>query len=83
MQSGINFVIQPTPRMESANGQRQLLCESCGASFGCCPAPNAGCWCASVNIPDAARADLKSKFGDCICPECLAKFAQKEPKAQA
>src|SRR4029453_6681664 len=83
MQNWNPFLIQPFPYMESANGQRQLVCESCGASFGCCPAPQAGCWCADVNVSDNARADLKARFGDCICPDCLAKYAQKEPTARA
>ena len=77
------FVIKPNPHMESQNGQRQLVCESCGATFGCCPVPNSGCWCADVAISDAARAELKTKFAECICPACLTKYAQKEPTAQA
>jgi len=69
--------------MESNNAQRQLVCESCGASFGCCAERIASCWCANVNIPDAVRADLKAKFSECICPECLAKYTQQEPAPQA
>jgi len=76
------LVIKPNPHMESQNVQRQLVCESCGATFGCCPVPNSGCWCADVPISDAALAELKTKFGECICPACLAKYAQKEPAAQ-
>jgi hypothetical protein len=76
-------MIQPNPHMEAKDGQRQLICESCGASFGCCPVPNSGCWCASVVISDDTRADLQTKFSECICPACLAKYAQKEPAARA
>ena len=68
--------------MESKDGERQLICESCGASFGCYPAAEGGCWCGSVIIPEGRREDLKAKFADCICPACLAKF-EKEPSAQA
>jgi hypothetical protein len=63
--------------MESSDGQRQLICESCGASFSCYPWPGSNCWCGSVTISGEALADLKAKFGQCICPECLAKYAQK------
>src|SRR4030095_6129456 len=77
------FVVQPTSHMESANGQRQVICESCGASFGCCPVPVAGCSCVGVNMSDAARDEVKSKCAECICSDCLAKHAQKERTAPA
>jgi hypothetical protein len=64
--------------MESNNTQRQLVCESCGASFGCYPAPEGGCWCREVKVSDEQLGDLRSKFGDCICPDCLASFISKE-----
>lgn len=69
--------------METNNAQRELICEACGASFGCYPAPEGGCWCAEVQVPDEARKDVRAKFGDCICPACLVKFAHKEASPKA
>ena len=67
--------------METNNTQRQLVCESCGSSFGCYPAPEGGCWCREVKVTDEQRGELRTKFGDCICPDCLANFIARE-KAQ-
>ncbi|HET9217715.1 MAG TPA: cysteine-rich CWC family protein [Terriglobia bacterium] len=69
--------------MECANGQRQLNCEACGASFSCCPEPVANCWCASVTIPDSVRAALKATFTECLCPACLATYALKPSSPHA
>jgi hypothetical protein len=36
-----------------------------------------------VAVSDAALAELKTKFAECICPACLSKYTQKEPAGQA
>jgi hypothetical protein len=68
--------------METNNG-RQTVCQACGTTFGCCADRIETCWCSTVQVSDEAREEIKKKFSDCICPACLAKFAQKEatPKA--
>lgn len=53
------------------------LCESCGETFGC-GANLDGCWCVDVAIPPVAADDLKSKFNDCLCPQCLASLAETD-----
>jgi Cysteine-rich CWC len=63
--------------MGTTEGQRQVICESCGATFGCCPVPKGGCWCADIGISNAALEELKAKFTECICPECLVKHARE------
>ena len=68
--------------MENDSGQRQMICQSCGAPFGCCAERIASCWCSTVEISDDTRAEIRKKFADCICPACLAKFAMKETAAK-
>jgi hypothetical protein len=50
------------------------ICERCGNEF-ICGATISGCWCMKVDLTDDARAELKSKFNDCLCQNCLEKYA--------
>jgi hypothetical protein len=50
------------------------VCESCGKSFGC-GAKLDGCWCSELTLPERVTLEIKGKFGDCLCPECLIIFA--------
>jgi len=59
----------------SENYKEPILCEACGADFTC-GASDKGCWCMNVELNDEARAELKSKFNDCLCPDCLEKLAK-------
>lgn len=65
-----SFISQPVAREPS-------VCESCGAEFGC-GATLAGCWCVEIKLSDETRAELRSRFGDCLCPACLERFASEE-----
>jgi len=58
-------------RAASESGPTQKVCEACGQTFGCA-APQRGCWCEGVKLSDATRAELKARYSDCLCPECLA-----------
>lgn len=49
------------------------VCEACGEEF-ICGATLAGCWCMKVTLSDEIRKDLKSKFNDCLCQNCLEKY---------
>jgi hypothetical protein len=49
------------------------VCESCGNEFRC-GATIRGCWCTEVKLTDEVRTDLRSKFNDCLCRECLEKL---------
>jgi hypothetical protein len=55
------------------------VCESCSNKFGC-GANLDGCWCAELTISDDAAAELKEKFDDCLCPDCLARFEKAVPR---
>jgi len=50
------------------------VCESCGNEF-ICGATIRGCWCTEVKLGTEARADLRSKFTNCLCRACLEKHA--------
>ena len=52
----------------------ELRCERCGAAFGC-GAGTGSCWCAQVELDDAARAALALSYEGCLCPDCLAAAA--------
>jgi len=56
---------------------RQRVCESCGIDFSC-GASLLGCWCSEVSLTEETRAELKSRFKDCLCSDCLNKFAAKD-----
>jgi hypothetical protein len=47
-------------------------CESCGEDFTC-GASLKGCWCFNKSLTDETRENLKSKFTDCLCENCLDK----------
>ena len=55
-------------------GRGAEVCESCGAEFTC-GASLAGCWCSGVELGDAARAELRSRFRRCLCRACLESYA--------
>ena len=51
-------------------------CEACGGEFTC-GASVGGCWCAKVEVNDAARAHLRAKFSGCVCRACLDKAQEQ------
>ena len=53
-------------------------CESCGEPF-VCGASLKGCWCAEVELTETTRRQLKSKFTDCVCRNCLEKAEHRSP----
>jgi hypothetical protein len=53
----------------------ELRCERCGAAFDC-GAGTGSCWCAELELSDAARARVAGEFDGCLCPACLAEAAQ-------
>jgi iron complex transport system substrate-binding protein len=50
-------------------------CESCGERFVCC---GNGCGCGKVALSPAALRELQRQYGDCFCPKCLNKRAERE-----
>jgi hypothetical protein len=60
--------------------ERHATCESCGGPFAC-ELSLAGCWCGKVDLTSAARAQLRAKFQNCLCPTCLKGYAGPGPSA--
>ena len=51
-------------------GGRDVKCEACGKDF-VCGVSLKGCWCSEIKLDDQTRAELRSKYKDCLCKECL------------
>ena len=62
---------------QSQLAARLEACEACGTEFGC-GANLAGCWCSEVKLADDALANLRERYGHCLCRACLEKIAESE-----
>ncbi len=64
---------QQTPENPSsaATAPKQKVCEKCGAKFDCY-SPWGPCWCEEVKLKPEALANLRARYDDCLCPNCLA-----------
>jgi hypothetical protein len=58
------------------SGKRDLICEACGKEFSC-GASLKGCWCSEVKLTDQQRNELRSRYSDCLCGDCLKKVADE------
>lgn len=58
-----------SPRLAGA-----VACEACGKDFSC-GASLRGCWCSEVELSDETRAELKARYRDCLCRECLERLS--------
>jgi hypothetical protein len=54
-----------------------LQCESCGQPFSCGLSLK-GCWCSEVSLTAETRVELRERFKDCLCRDCLEKFCTNE-----
>ena len=61
------------------SGGRDLKCESCGKDFVCGMSLK-GCWCAEIKLDEEIRSDLRSKYKECLCRECLENLSRFEVK---
>jgi len=50
-------------------------CQKCGATFTC--DGDNDCWCEKVDILKKEMIQLMEKYTDCLCPQCLSKYAEK------
>ena len=53
---------------------RQRVCEACGNEFSC-GASLRGCWCGEIELSDETRAEMRSKYQDCLCRDCLSSMS--------
>ncbi len=52
-------------------------CPLCGKQFGCAQG-QPGCWCEDVVLRRETLGEIRAAADGCICPACLATFADKE-----
>lgn len=69
--------LQKLSGLISKKYKESSTCESCGDEFTC-GATLKGCWCFSVKISEDSRKELKSKFKNCLCQNCLKKISQQK-----
>ena len=50
-------------------------CEACGGHF-VCGASIKGCWCLQIRLSPEVRQRLRECYKECLCPDCLRKFAE-------
>lgn len=53
------------------------VCQSCGEEF-VCGATLKGCWCMEIDLSEKVRQNLKTQFLNCLCRNCLEKYAAEE-----
>lgn len=66
--------VKKTLGLISEKYKEPSTCESCGNDFTC-GATIKGCWCMNVKLTDENREELKSKFKNCLCQNCLEKLS--------
>jgi len=54
----------------STRWREPSTCEACGNQFTC-GATLTGCWCSEIKLSDEQRAELKGRYRNCLCRECL------------
>ena len=52
-------------------------CSKCGSSFTCTN-ETAGCWCENLQLSTQTLQFLKDSYENCLCPDCLKHYEQKE-----
>ena len=55
---------------ETTTSPEPLTCEACGKFFEC-GAKTGKCWCFAVAIEPQNLAQLKERYQNCLCQECL------------
>jgi hypothetical protein len=51
-------------------------CSKCQSAFTC-QNEIRGCWCEKVQLSTETLAFLEEYYENCLCPECLKKFEEK------
>ena len=68
----------------STRYREPAVCDACGGPFTC-GAKLSGCWCSAIKLSEETRAELKGRYPNCLCRECLEQIAEREaatPTAQ-
>ena len=66
-----------TPQALNQLAPKQKTCDACGTNFPCFT-PLGPCWCEDVKLSREMLADLRARYQDCLCPDCLNAAAENE-----
>ena len=53
------------------------VCPKCSAAFECYRTVKLSCWCENYTVRPENLKLLADKYNNCLCPECLQLFAEK------
>ena len=53
---------------------RDVKCPRCGKNFVC--KHDLSCFCTKYVLSEQAKKDIRSKWNECLCEDCLSLFAQ-------
>ncbi|MCF8234978.1 MAG: cysteine-rich CWC family protein [Bacteroidales bacterium] len=62
--------------MQSNQHIKLKVCPLCHNSFYC--GPPESCWCNRYRISKEKLQILKKSYPDCLCPDCLSKYAEEK-----
>ena len=67
-----------------APGHRATTCPRCGGAFACGVGADRAtpCFCAAWSLGAARLAELRARWSDCLCADCLATLAN-DPEQRA
>jgi len=52
---------------------KKKVCPVCDATFECLHSTE--CWCMAYVIPEENMELIRQRYNDCLCAECLSKYA--------
>ena len=70
------MIIQTLKEIIGTEQRPPRQCEACEQPF-VCGASLKGCWCWAVKLSDAARQQMRAQYKECLCPDCLQRFAKE------
>jgi hypothetical protein len=61
---------------------REVKCPKCGRVFVC--KHDESCFCMKYHLSEEAKKDIRSKWNECLCEDCLRLFAETiVPKSES
>lgn len=65
--------------MSSDIKQNLKVCERCGVNFECNASDIKACFCYVIPLSENTRKEIKEKYSDCLCADCLIGFDKDNP----
>lgn len=61
---------------------REVKCPRCGKIFVC--RHDASCFCTKYVLSEKAKKDIRSRWSECLCEDCLKEFSEpNSPKSES